>query len=109
MPQLFFSIFVSLFLFLIFNSKKNEDAFIFTFIFFLITFCVFYISLFIASIPSHMNSPNILFYFNPFFSHNSQLIAGVPAIRITGIGRSLVLISLILFCLYLFISKKWIF
>jgi len=104
--QLFFSIFVSLFLFLIFNSKKNEDAFIFTFIFFLITFCIFYVSLFVASIPSHMNSPDILFYFNSFFSHNSQLIAGEPAIRITGIGRSLVLISLILFCLYLLIPKK---
>ena len=104
--QLFLSIFISLFLILIFNEKKNEEAFTITFLFFLAIFCIFYLSLYLASLPSHLNSPDVLFYFNSFFANNSTILQGEPAIRITGIARSLLIISFILFCLYLIFQKK---
>ncbi len=105
--QLFISIFISLFLMIIFNEKKNEIAFIFTFLIFLIIFFVFYFSLYIVSLPSHLNSNDILLYFNSFYAHGAQIIDGEPSIRITGLGRSLLIISVILFCLYLLFKKKF--
>ncbi len=104
--QLFLSIFISLFLILIFNEKKNEPAFILSFLFFLAVFCIFYFSLLLASLPSHLQSKNILFYYNSFFAHNSQILQGEPAIRVTGIARSLLIISLILLCIFLSLKKK---
>jgi len=104
--QLFISIFISLFLMIIFNKKKNEKAFIVTFLIFLIIFCTFYFSLYVASLPSHLNSEDILFYYNSFFAHGSQIIDGEPSIKITGLGRSLLIISIIFFCLYLLFKKK---
>ena len=104
--QLFLSIFISLFLILIFNEKKNEEAFTISFLFFLSIFCIFYFSLYISSLPSHINSPSVLFYLNSFWSHESTIFPGEPQIRITGIARSLLIISLILLCLYLLFQKK---
>ncbi len=104
--QLSLSIFISLFVILIFNEKKNELAFTITFLFFIAIFCFFYFSLYLASLPSHLNSNDILLYFNSFFVHDAQILRGEPAVRVTGIGRSLLIISIIFFNMYLFFNKK---
>ena len=104
--QLFLSIFISLSLIVMFNEKKNEDVFTITFLFFLGIFCIFYFGLYIIGLPEHLNSADVLLYFNSFFAHEAQLIEGEPAIRVTGLGRSLLIISLILFSLYLSFKKN---
>ena len=104
--QLFLSIFISLFLIIIFNKKKNEDAFVFTFLCFLTVFCIFYICLLIASLPSHIYSHDILLYYNSFFAHEDQILTGEPAIKVTGVSRALLIISLIFFFIYNLFSKN---
>ena len=104
--QLFLSIFISLSLIIIFNEKKNEEIFTVTFLFFLVIFSVFYLGLHIVGLPEHLNSDDVLLYFNSFFAHEAQLIQGEPAIRVTGLGRSLLIISLIFFTIYLSFKKK---
>ena len=104
--QLFASTFVSVFLFLIFNENKNKDAFVFTFIVFLGIFFIFYLFLYFSSLPRHLKSDSILLYSNSFFSHNAQIFFEQPSVRITGIGRSLVIISAILCCIYLSVLNK---
>ena len=104
--QLFISILLSLLIFLIFDKEENKHVFIFTFTIFIFIFFLFYFSLYILSLPKHLNSPNVLLYFNEFFAHEATLIKGEPAIRITGVGRSLVIISIIFFCIFQLFNRN---
>ena len=108
--QLFISYWVCMFFFFIFNKEENNKQITFTFIIFIFIFCLFYLYIFMPSVYEYIFSSSLTFYHSSAFRHTSTLFNYnyEPAIRVTGVGRSLLIISIIMLTVFCFIKKNFL-